>query len=117
MKPKLPPNLEKLRIDHPMYGTPEPGSIQGCFRIPFESYMLTVMSGCGEGWDHVSVSLKNRCPNWKEMCFIKNLFFEPNETVIQFHPPEEVYINIGRTVLHMWKPWDQEIKLPPLYLV
>lgn len=68
-------------------------------------------------WDHVSVSLKNRCPNWREMCFIKNLFFEPDELVIQFHPPEKDYINLGKTVLHMWRPWNQEIELPPIYMV
>jgi len=117
MKNKLPSNLEKLRIDHPMYGKPEPGSINGCFEIPYENQQLFVISGCGDGWDHVSVSLKNRCPNWKEMCFIKNLFFEPDELVVQFHPPVKDYVNIGKNVLHMWRPWEQEIELPPLYMV
>jgi len=51
------------------------------------------------------------------MKFIKNLFFEPDELVIQFHPPEKDYKNIGETVLHLWRPWDQEIKLPPIYMV
>ena len=117
MKPKLPSNLEKLRIDHPMYGKPEPGSIEGCFGIPYKHYQLFVISGCGEGWDHISVSLKHRCPTWNEMKFIKNLFFEPDELVIQFHPPEKDYKNIGETVLHLWRPWDQEIKLPPINMV
>ena len=36
-----------------------------------------------EGWDHVSVSLPNRCPNWPEMDEIKRLFFLPEEVCFQ----------------------------------
>ena len=43
------------------------------FLIPFESFMLTVIVSARLGWETVSVSLPNRAPNWREMCFIKDL--------------------------------------------
>lgn len=117
MKKQLPVNLEKLRIDHPMYVKQIQGSIEGCFMIPYGNKNLLVISGCGEGWDHVSVSLRHRCPTWEEMSFIKNLFWEQDELVYQFHPPIQDYINIGKTVLHLWKSWNQDIRLPPKHML
>lgn len=63
-------------------------------------------------WDHVSVSLPNRCPNWKEMCFIKDLFFYLDETVIQYHPPKSEHINNHPYCLHLWRPHEYVIPLP-----
>ena len=100
-----------------MFEKPGLGSIEGCFFIPHNDEAIYVISGCGEGWDHVSVSLKHRCPTWEEMCFIKDLFFEKDELVYQFHPPEKDYVNIGKTVLHLWRSWDQKIKLPPRWML
>lgn len=117
MKKTLPVNLEKCRFDLPIYIQQESGSIEGSFMIHYGNKRLTVISGCGEGWDHVSVSLQHRCPTWKEMCFIKNLFFKKNEMVLQFHPPEKDYINIGKTALHMWRPWNQNVELPPRWML
>lgn len=56
-----------------------------------------------QGWEHVSVSVANRCPNWPEMCFIKDLFWGEEETVIQFHPPKNEYVNHHPTTLHLWR--------------
>ena len=67
----------------------------------------------GVDWEHVSVSLENRCPNWPEMCFIKNLFWDAEETVMQLHPPESKWISRHPFCLHMWRPKNQEIPLPP----
>ena len=117
MKKHLPANLEKFRIDHQMYVKAPEGSIEGVFMIPFGNKRLGVICGCGEGWDHVSVSLKHRCPTWDEMNWIKCLFFESEETVIQFHPPKSQYVNVGKTVLHMWRPWGKEIELPPKWML
>jgi len=46
------------------------------FLIPYHSFTLRVIASDGQGWEHVSFSLPNRCPNWREMCFIKNLFWD-----------------------------------------
>lgn len=113
MKSRLPSNLEKLRVWHPMYPQPPKGSIEGCFEIPCGNARLFVISGSGLGWDHVSVSLPNRTPAWDEMAFVKRLFWDPEELVLQFHPPDSQHVNIHPHCLHLWKPWGQKIELPP----
>src|SRR5262245_499520 len=45
------------------------------------------------GWEHVSVSLATRAPNWAEMCFVKDAFWREDETVVQFHPRQAKYVN------------------------
>lgn len=57
-------------------------------------------------WEHVSVSTAVRCPTWEEMCVVKALFWDPHECVVQFHPPEEDYVNMHPYCLHLWKPLD-----------
>jgi hypothetical protein len=114
--------LEKFRVlDNPkinaFYTAQTEGSIEGSFRIPYGNKKLFVIAGCALDWDHVSVSLRHRTPTWAEMVWIKNLFFEPEELVIQFHPPQKQYINCAKHVLHIWRPWQQEIKLPPEWML
>lgn len=69
------------------------------------------------GWEHVSVSCENRTPNWTEMCFVKDLFWAPEECVIQFHPPKNDYVNCHPFCLHLWRYVKQEFPMPPSILV
>lgn len=69
------------------------------------------------GWEHVSVSTRNRCPNWEEMCFVKRLWWAPDEVVMQLHPAESEYVNVHEYVLHLWRPLEDAIPLPPTGLV
>lgn len=78
---------------------------------------LKVIVSDGAGWDHVSVSLENRCPNWDEMCWVKDLFFMPEETVMQLHPPRSEYVNYHPHCLHLWRPYNKSIPLPPSVFV
>ncbi len=65
-------------------------------------------------WEHVSVSLANRCPTWGEMDFVKSGFWEPEETVIQLHVPRSQHLNFHPNCLHLWRPLGGvEIPLPP----
>jgi hypothetical protein len=66
------------------------------------------------GWEHVSVS-GWRCPNWEEMCYVKDLFWYEEELVVQFHPPKSRYINCHPTCLHLWARKD--VPQPPSDLV
>jgi hypothetical protein len=88
----------------------------GAFIVPFEGRELKVIVSYGMNWDHVSVSLPNRTPNWEEMSFIKDLFFDENETVIQFHPKKSEYVNNHLYCLHLWRKQDSEHELPPSIL-
>jgi len=117
MKKSLPPNIEKLRLRQGPFASDESFGMNGVFTIPYASSMLSVIISDGMGWDHVSVSLRNRCPNWKEMHFVKNIFFEKEETVVQFHPKESAYINVCENCLHLWRRHGHEYELPPSELI
>lgn len=133
------PSLLKFRVPHPL--GPEPDDIRawvGAFMIPYphrcgngglrDGATLKVIAsrgggpadlyGPGENWDHVSVSIagSDRCPIWPQMCFVKDLFFERHEVAMQLHPVRD-YINNHPGCLHLWRPIDREIPLPPSILV
>jgi hypothetical protein len=88
-------------------------------KMPGKNYYLQCIVSDGMGWDHVSVTVhkQNRTPTWDEMSLIRSLFFDPEETVIEYHPPESKYINIHPYVLHMWRPQGFDIPLPPMIMV
>lgn len=71
----------------------------------------------GGGWDHVSISFADRCPTWEEMCVVKRIFFNPEETVIEYHPAESEYVNDFPYCLHLWRPQEQAIPTPPYWMV
>lgn len=79
----------------------------------------TVIASNGGGWDHVSVSCRNKriTPSWDVMCKIKDVCFGKDEVVLQYHPKESEYVNIKTNCLHMWKPQDVEIPTPPIEFV
>ena len=64
-------------------------------------------------WDHVSVSLPNRTPNWAEMAFVKSIFWGDDETVMQLHVPAAEHRNLHPYCLHLWKPLNERIPQPP----
>jgi hypothetical protein len=51
------------------------------------------------------------------MCWVKNLFWEEHEMCVQYHPPKSEYVNCHPHVLHLWKPINMTIPLPPSLLV
>ncbi len=94
-------------IPHPTAGWGD-GVTYGAAQIPGPcGRVLRVIFSDGseptaEGWDHVSVSLPNRCPNWPEMCAVKDLFFDAEDVVVQFHPARSQYVNNHPYCLHLW---------------
>src|SRR5215831_8512364 len=56
----------------------------------------------GANWEHVSVSTAQRAPRWDEMCWVKDRFWEPEDTVVQYHPPKSLYVNCHPYTLHLW---------------
>ena len=91
------------------------GEHNGAFilRHPNTYRKFMVIISDGGGWDHVSVSTRNRCPTWDEMCWVKDLFFDVTEYAIQIHPRAEDYVNDHPHCLHLWKPQDEHLELPP----
>ena len=107
----------------------------GYFIIPHKGLILWTIASDGIGWEHVSVSLRykpktrkgivkydrvRRCPFWDEMCFVKELFWDDEDVVVQFHPvhpAKSEYINNYDFCLHLWKPIEQKIFVPEKILV
>lgn len=114
------PRIEPYRVLSGMYrSTPAEGN-NGAFIVPGpRGPKLFCIASDQLGWEHVSISPvdKNRCPYWDEMCFIKDLFWLPVECVVQYHPPQARYVNIYSYVLHLWRPTDIQIPMPPLVMV
>jgi hypothetical protein len=50
------------------------------------------------------------------MCFVKDLFWDVEEVVVQFHPKKSEYVNNFR-VLHLWRPTNGVFPTPPAILV
>lgn len=114
---KLDPVVEKYRRIHPVYGASSGNCGYFVVPIPESRRNFNVIVSDGGGWDHVSVSLPDRCPTWEEMCAIKRLFFAPDEVVMQLHPAERNYRNCHPYCLHLWRPQEQTIPLPDPLMV
>lgn len=107
--------LNKYRLKNDelaIYGTNGDAG-NGVFKVFVNNRSFRVVASNGLGWDHVSVSPCNQkrktCPTWEEMCAIKDMFFDHEETVMQLHPPVSEYVNIHPYCLHLWRPNDGRI--------
>lgn len=118
MKPRLDPRLKLNRVRNPDFEEPHGNNGAFCLRGPLDRHLL-IISSDQFGWDHVSVSVDGSTdtPTWEEMAWVKDLFFEPHETVIQYHPAAERYINIHQGCLHLWRPQNEQLPVPPLAMV
>lgn len=69
------------------------------------------------GWEHLSVSMPNKCPSWEQMCFIKDQFWRDDEACVEYHPKKEDYVNNHKYCLHIWRPYEVELPTPPSIMV
>ena len=98
----------------------------GFFLIPhpeLRNYYFSAIANCGGDWEHVCVTVyphrarPDRSCIWEEMCFIKSLFWEDEQTVMQLHPMKSEYINNHPHCLHLWRPVKGIIPTPPSILI
>jgi hypothetical protein len=70
-------------------------------------------------WQHVSVSIEHdkQPPRWKIMCYVKDLFWEPEDWVCQFHPAKSEYVNYNPACLHLWRPLVEKLPTPLAIMV
>jgi len=93
------------------------GATLGPEHAVFRRWGLIIIATRNHGWDHVSVSHKDRCPTWDEMERVKRWLFLPDETAMQLHVPPSDHVNVATTCLHLWRPQNVEIPRPPAHLV
>lgn len=113
---------EKFRVkvhNNALFNTTEADGNNGLFIIPNGNNVLWCIVSDGGGWNHVSIHVGDnkmqykRCPTWEEMCYAKDVFWDKEDCVVQFHPPKSDYVNVHPYTLHLWQPVGVEIPRPP----
>lgn len=86
-------------------GANMPGLTVGVIRLPDSGAASVVWSRNENGYEHVSIAPSRiyKVPTWKDMCYVKELFWEDDEEVYQIHPKKAEYVNIQENCLHLWR--------------
>lgn len=110
--------LNQVRIREGDFASEDSDGFNGLFEffLPILSRPIRVIASDGLGWQHVSVSMVGCVlpPSWHVMSQVKDLFWGPDEWVVQFHPPWSEHINNHPGCLHLWKCTDgREQPTPP----
>ena len=111
---------ERYRLRTGPYATTSANGNNGAFQ--FKSCLgatLRIIASDGMGWEHVSISTANRVPQWREMCEVKDFFWDLDDWVVQFHPAATEYVNFHPHCLHLWRPvggWPPGLT-PPAWMV
>jgi hypothetical protein len=126
MRPAPNPLVEPYRITKGPFGSSPAMGNNGCFILPHVGG-LAFFCICSQdmGWEHVSahivrrgaLTMVKRTPTWEEMCWLKDLFWESEEEVAQYHPARSEYVNIHPYTLHLWRPMGAELPTPPSIMV
>lgn len=113
--------IETYRITRGQFGSDSTYGNNGAFSIGRGRTRFAIIASDGEGWEHVSVHCitegKERTPTWSEMCFVKELFWDEQDCVIQYHPAKSEYVNMHKHTLHLWRPTNQIIPIPDKIMV
>lgn len=117
----LNPILKLARVRSGVFASKDGFGVNGVFvfRGPEHRYLRAIASD-RRGWEHVSVTvqaMREETPTWREMQYVKELFWTDDEVVMQLHPAKENYINDHPGCLHLWRPVGADIPLPPLDLI
>jgi hypothetical protein len=128
---------------HPVFGSTSADGNNGAFHVesPEPGWRLALICSDGqdpdaEHWEHVSVHAyraqrtdvvgllgraesapKMRTPTWKEMAHVKDLCWDADDVVVQFHPAKSQYVNVHPHVLHLWRHRSLTFPMPPIGLV
>ncbi len=90
------------------------------YRIPSpwkDGDTLAVHLGSAAGWEYACVSTQHRCPVLEEMAFIKSQLWEPEDCVVEYHPPQSQYVNVHPYCLWPFRPINGGIPRPPTHIV
>jgi hypothetical protein len=119
MKDNPPNAFRKKGEEMGMWSSTDSDGMMGAFSIPMVISGRTIIANCivsdgrdmpelgMERWEHVSCHVtengRERTPSWEEMVMVKYLFWNEDETVVEYHPAKSNYINIHPHVLHLWR--------------
>lgn len=105
-------------IKHNRLGSTKEDGNNGCFMFYHKGYEVACIASDQLDWEHVSVTINRpRTPTWEIMNYVKDLFWDSEDVVMQLHPPKTRYINCHPHCLHLWRPIGKEIPQPPPEMV
>jgi len=80
-----------------------------------DTSFLKVVASSGFSWDHVSVMHPDRVPTNADMEIVRSLFWDPDETVIEYHDVSYAIDGLCKAVAerHLWRPQGCEVIRPP----
>ncbi len=123
----------EYRVKYGQMASSDAEGCNGAFEIPlpkdykknrkglFVVSKLMVIASDRLGWEHISVRKvtgnRNWIPIWSEMCFAKDVFWDAEDCVVQFHPPKSMYVDNYPFVLHLWRSTEFEFVLPPKAMI
>lgn len=83
--------------------------------ISMPTWIGNLIVSKGGGWEHISVSPKKLriIPSWDDMCRLKDIFWNEDESVIEIHPAKNEYVNNMPNCLHLWRCYYKDMVLPP----
>lgn len=95
----------------------------GVFNVPKKGDIRELKVIASDGaeldppYEHVSVTLNtkyitSKTPNWYEMCYVKKLFWDDEDVVIQLHIPSCQAVNVHPGCLHLWRCPSKPVELP-----
>lgn len=113
--------LNRCRVRSGQFASDDSFGFNGFFCLWIGDKRVKAMASDGEGWQHVSVSLNDtpkKTPSWDVMCQVKDLFWEDEDVVVQFHPKKSEYVNNHSGCLHLWRCTDgRQFPTPPQIMV
>lgn len=108
----------KFRVRSGMAASDDSIGNCGAFAVSLKhGQAVFIIASDGMGWEHVSVSRRDRCPTWEEMSQVKSMFWDDSDCVVQYHPPISEYVNNHPYCLHLWRQIGAEFPLPDSILV
>lgn len=66
----------------------------------------TVVVSKDAGLWHLSISRKDRLPNYDELKSARYQYLPDVKYAVQIFPPEEDFVNLHSFCLHLWEPKD-----------
>lgn len=106
--------LNEHRVREGPYGSDDAEGFNGLFRFLIAPNHIRCIASDGMGWRHVSVSLEydRRCPRWELMCMVKDLFWDDDDWVVQYHPAKKDNVSFHPYCLHLWQPTAEYLPRP-----
>lgn len=107
--------VNKYRVREGMFASQDSDGFNGAFCLVINGLPVKCIVSNGLGWEHVSVSIhgSNLPPSWSIMCQVKELFWGNDVWVVEFHPTADAYVNNHPGCLHLWRPLNEKLPMPP----